>query len=91
MPPGKNTRKEILLTRLQQPLPREQPGGRGLDWANAVSCLLFIFALAVSAYFEPAIRVLHVFQSLIYIAVMITFSFANDVNLMIFMGDYSLS
>src|SRR5438067_3256510 len=33
------------------------------------SCLLFIFALAVSAYFEPPIRVLHTLQALIYVAV----------------------
>lgn len=40
-----------------------------LDWAIVASCLLFIFALAVSAYFEPAIRVLHTFQAFIYLAV----------------------
>jgi uncharacterized membrane protein len=40
-----------------------------LDWAIVVSCLLFIFALAVSAYFESAIRVLHTFQAFIYLAV----------------------
>ena len=40
-----------------------------LDWAIVASCLLFIFALAVSAYLEPAIRVLHTFQTFIYLAV----------------------
>lgn len=40
-----------------------------LDWAIVASCLLFIFALAVSAYFEPAIRLLHTFQAFIYLAV----------------------
>src|SRR5437588_5153149 len=40
-----------------------------LDWGIVASCLLFISALAVSAYFEPAIRVLHTFQALIYVAV----------------------
>jgi hypothetical protein len=43
-------------------------------WIN-VSILagagLFIFALIVSAVFDPTIRVLHVLQALIYIAVMI--------------------
>ncbi len=40
-----------------------------LDWEIVASCLLFIFALAVSAYFEPPIRVLHTLQALIYVAV----------------------
>lgn len=40
-----------------------------VDWAIVTSCLLFIFALAVSAYFEPAIRALHTLQALIYVAV----------------------
>lgn len=40
-----------------------------LDWAIVASACLFLFALAVSAYFEPAIRVLHAFQALIYLAV----------------------
>ena len=40
-----------------------------LDWGIVASCLLFIFALAVSAYFEPPIRVLHTLQALIYVAV----------------------
>src|SRR5207248_2571709 len=40
-----------------------------LDWGIVASCLLFIFAQAVSAYFEPPIRVLHTLQALIYVAV----------------------
>lgn len=44
-------------------------GHTKVDWAIVASACLFIFALAVSAYFEPAIRVLHAFQALIYLAV----------------------
>ena len=43
-------------------------------WINpsiAVGSLIFIFALAVSAYFEPQWRVLHVLQALIYVAVIV--------------------
>jgi hypothetical protein len=32
---------------------------------------LFIFALVVSAIFDPTIRILHAFQTLIYIAVIV--------------------
>jgi hypothetical protein len=43
-------------------------------WINpsiVVGSLIFIFALAVSAYFEPQWRVLHVLQALIYVAVIV--------------------
>jgi len=44
------------------------------SWINAcilIGSALFVGALAVSAYFEPEWRVLHVFQGLIYVAVVV--------------------
>jgi hypothetical protein len=43
-------------------------------WVNAsilVGSLMFMCALAVSAFFEPQWRVLHVFQALTYVAVIV--------------------
>jgi len=42
-----------------------------LEWLIVGSCLVFIFILALSAAFDPSIRVLHAFQALIYVAVVI--------------------
>jgi len=36
-----------------------------------LGCALFVIALAVSAYFEPQWRLLHVLQALIYVAVVV--------------------
>ena len=35
------------------------------------SCAVFVFVLALSAIFDPSIRVLHVFQAGIYVAVVV--------------------
>jgi hypothetical protein len=35
------------------------------------SCVLFIFILALAAVFDPTIRWLHLFQALIYVAVIL--------------------
>jgi hypothetical protein len=46
----------------------------GAKWINAtifVGSAIFIFALAVSAFFAPEWRVLHVLQALIYVAVIV--------------------
>lgn len=46
----------------------------GATWINAsilVGSVMFAIALAVSAYFEPQWRVLHVLQGLIYVAVVV--------------------
>jgi hypothetical protein len=40
-----------------------------LDWTIVAECLAFILILAVSAYWEPDIRLLHFFQAFIYVAV----------------------
>jgi hypothetical protein len=42
-----------------------------LDWTIVAACLAFILILAVSAYWEPDIRLLHLFQALIYVAVIV--------------------
>lgn len=42
-----------------------------VELAIVVSACIFIFALAVSAYFEPRIRLLHTLQALIYIFVIV--------------------
>ncbi len=42
-----------------------------VDWLIIASCVLFILILALSAFYDPSIRVLHVFQALIYIVVII--------------------
>ena len=39
----------------------------GIDVAAAVSAAVFIAVLAVTAYWDPSIRVLHVFESLPYL------------------------
>ncbi|MGH7459815.1 MAG: hypothetical protein ACREMA_02150 [Longimicrobiales bacterium] len=44
------------------------------DWIQALitaSCIAFIFVLALSAVFDPTIRVLHTLQAFIYIAVIV--------------------
>jgi len=41
---------------------------RRIDWAIAVCASLFVAVLAVSAYFDPTIRVLHGFEALPYVA-----------------------
>lgn len=48
---------------------RPQETRTKLDWAIVASCLLFIFALVVSAYFEPPIRILHTLQAVVYVVV----------------------
>ena len=50
---------------------RSQSTRTKLDWAIVASSLLFMIALAVSAYFEPPIRILHTLQALIYVAVIV--------------------
>ena len=40
-----------------------------LDWTIVGLCAGFVYILAQSAYWEPEIRLLHVFQSLIYVVV----------------------
>jgi hypothetical protein len=42
-----------------------------IKWLMIASCVVFILVLAVSAVFEASIRVVHVFQALIYVAVVI--------------------
>jgi hypothetical protein len=42
-----------------------------LEWLIIGSCAVFIFILALSAVYDPSIRVLHAFQALIYVAVVI--------------------
>jgi hypothetical protein len=42
---------------------------RWLQWSIVVGAGLFMFALFLSAVFEPSIRVLHALQALIYVAV----------------------
>ena len=42
-----------------------------IKWLIIASCVVFILVLILSAVFEPSIRVLHAFQALIYIAVII--------------------
>jgi hypothetical protein len=44
-----------------------QPG-RATDLAAAACAALFIAILAISAYWDPTIRTLHVFESLLYLA-----------------------
>jgi hypothetical protein len=47
------------------------PESRRTSIAILVGAGLFIFALTVSAVFVPALRLLHVFQALIYVAVIV--------------------
>lgn len=52
---------------------RQNPVG-GSRWTRvsiSIGVGFFIFALAVSAFFVPRLRLLHVFQTLIYVAVMV--------------------
>jgi len=42
-----------------------------IKWLIVASCVVFILVLALSAVFDPSIRVLHGFQALIYVAVII--------------------
>src|SRR4029450_8187687 len=51
------------------PIRRAEP--RWLRWSIAAGAALFMFALVLSAVFEPAIRLLHFLQALIYVAVVI--------------------
>ena len=46
-------------------------GDLWLKWLIISSCVVFILVLALSAVFEPSIRLLHAFQALIYVAVII--------------------
>lgn len=42
-----------------------------LQWLIVASSVVFIFVLALSAVYDPSIRVLHAFQAAIYVAVVI--------------------
>ena len=42
-----------------------------LEWLIIGSCAVFIFILVLSAVYDPSIRVLHAFQALIYVAIVI--------------------
>ena len=42
-----------------------------LEWLIIGSCLVFLFILALSAVYDRSIRVLHFFQALIYVAIVI--------------------
>ena len=42
-----------------------------IDWLIFASSVLFILVLALSAFYDPSIRVLHLFQALIYVAVIL--------------------
>lgn len=42
-----------------------------VNWLIVVSSVVFILILALSAVFDPSIRVLHVFQAFVYVAVII--------------------
>jgi len=42
-----------------------------IQWLVVASCTVFILVLALSAVYDPSIRVLHVFQAAIYVAVVI--------------------
>ena len=44
---------------------------RWIKWLIVASCVVFILVLALSAVFDPSIRVLHAFQALIYVAVIL--------------------
>ena len=48
-----------------------RPGPPWIDACIVVGAGLFMFALIVSAVFDPTIRVLHAFQLLIYVAVIV--------------------
>ena len=50
---------------------RRQAEPRWLRPAIAVGAALFVFALVLSAVFEPSIRVLHTLQALIYVTVVV--------------------
>lgn len=43
----------------------------GLDWAIVGLCLIFILISAGAAYLEPDVRALHLYEWLIYLAVMV--------------------
>src|SRR5262245_32597722 len=43
-------------------------GPAWIRWSIIVGAVLFVFALLVSAVFEPKIRILHTLQALIYFA-----------------------
>jgi len=61
---------EVMSVTAAAPI-RSQSTRTKLDWAIVASSLLFMIALAVSAYFEPPIRILHTLQALIYVAVIV--------------------
>lgn len=42
-----------------------------IEWLIVASCGIFILVLALSAMYDPSIRVLHVFQAAIYVVVVI--------------------
>src|SRR5262245_51246183 len=44
---------------------------RWIKWLIVASCVVFILVLALSAVFDPSIRILHIFQAFIYVAVII--------------------
>ena len=52
-------------------LSRPATDARWINASIAIGSVIFIFALAVSAFFEPQWRVLHFFQALIYVAVIV--------------------
>jgi len=52
-------------------LARPATGAKWINASIAVGSAIFILALAMSAFFEPQWRVLHVFQALIYVAVIV--------------------
>lgn len=49
----------------------ELPSPSWIQWLIAGSCAVFIFVLGLSAVYDPSIRVLHMFQALIYVGVII--------------------
>ena len=59
------------ITDSTHPPPRAVRQFATIDLGIVISALLFIFALIVSAYFEPRIRALHTLQALIYLFVII--------------------
>jgi len=42
-----------------------------LEWLIIVSCAMFIFILGLSAVYDHSIRVLHFFQAIIYVAILV--------------------
>ncbi len=51
------------------PAAKTRRRGRPIDWVVVGCCAVFILVLALSAAFEPSIRVLHAFQAGLYVAV----------------------